>query len=147
MVISAKCDIFECSADVLVNPVNVVGVMGAGLAKQFRERFPDMYDDYRSRCASGDFRIGLPYLFESENNRILNFPTKRDWRDKSNEGIIRVGLENFLFYYKAWGVESIAFPLLGAGLGGLSKTTSIMLLHEYLSQADDLVSYIVSPLE
>ena len=144
-VIHATGDIFDFKVDALVNPVNTVGVMGAGLAKQFKVRYPLMYEDYRIRCMSGEVNIGKVYLYKTENIGVLNFPTKVHWRDNSDVNDIINGMWNFLTLYKQLGIKSIAFPLLGAGLGGIPATESVSILQEYLSKAEGLLSYIVYP--
>ena len=77
-------NIFLSSAQTLVNPVNCVGVMGKGLAREFRRRFPEMYDDYAKRCAGTTVRLGEPYLFRRPHLPwIINFPAKHHWRSRS----------------------------------------------------------------
>jgi len=84
-------DILNSKAQTLVNTVNTVGVMGKGVALAFRERFPDMFEDYRKRCELGQVKLGKPYLYRRpELPWILNFPTKEHWRSVSRlEDIIR----------------------------------------------------------
>ena len=79
-----KGDLFQSKAQTLVNTVNCVGVMGKGLALEFKNRFPGMYKDYVRRCKKGHVRLGEPYLFRQlEPQYILNFPTKDHWRSVS----------------------------------------------------------------
>ena len=110
-------DLFASGADVLVNPVNCVGVQGAGLARQFRDRFPELDAEYRAACRSGALRLGNPLL--SDDGRVLWFPTKHHWRERSRLQDIDRGLQTFV---EQWGEDprSWAFPALGCGLGGLS---------------------------
>ena len=146
-VIHVTGDIFDFKVNVLVNPVNTIGVMGAGLAKQFKLRYPAMYEDYKLKCASGEFVIGKVYLYRAEAVGILNFPTKIHWKNNSDPKFIEMGMEHFLSVYQSLGIKSIAFPLLGSGLGGIPATQSISILQEYLSKAEDLLSYIVYPIQ
>lgn len=113
-------DIFQSTAQTIVNPVNCVGVMGKGLALQFKQRFPNMYRDYLHRCAAGQVRLGEPYLYRLSTPWVMNFPTKHHWRDRSRLEDIERGLLHIKQHYREWGVQSIAFPALGCGLGGLS---------------------------
>lgn len=103
-------------ADTLVNPVNCVGVQGAGLARQFREHFPDLDVQYRAACRLGMLTLGNPLL--SADGRVLWFPTKHHWRERSRLHDIDRGLQRFVIQ---WGEDprSWAFPALGCGLGGL----------------------------
>src|SRR5438128_6549456 len=74
-------DILQSKAQTLVNTVNTVGVMGKGIALEFKNRFPDMYEDYHRRCAAKEVRLGKPYLYRRLMPPwILNFPTKDNWR-------------------------------------------------------------------
>jgi len=113
-------DLFKSDAQTLVNTVNCVGVMGKGVAKQFRERFPDMYDDYARRCARGEVQLGRPYLFKREQLPwILLFPTKDHGRSVSRLDAIVRGLEHLEQHAHEWGITSLSVPPLGCGLGGL----------------------------
>lgn len=113
-------DIFQSKLQTLVNTVNCVGVMGKGIALEFKKRFPAMYEDYQVRCAAGRVRLGEPYLYTNMLGlSIVNFPTKDHWRSPSRlEHIVR-GLDYFAAHYKEWGITSVAMPPLGAGNGGL----------------------------
>jgi O-acetyl-ADP-ribose deacetylase (regulator of RNase III) len=116
-------NLFDSNAQTIVNAVNCVGVMGKGIALEFKTRYPDMYDDYQNRCRKNTLKIGQPYLYQHTPDRwILNFPTKNHWRNKSKIEYLTVGLEFLHEHYKTWNITSIAFPLLGAGFGGLDKT-------------------------
>jgi len=113
-------DLFESSAQTLTNTVNTVGVMGKGIALQFKRRFPDMYNDYVMRCEQGQVVLGRPYLFKPLIAPwILNFPTKEHWRSLSRLDAIRDGLDYLAEHHLEWGIESLAVPPLGCGEGGL----------------------------
>lgn len=130
-------DIFESRAQVLVNTVNCVGIMGKGLASQFRERFPDMFRDYAARCDRHEVRLGRPYLYRTLIGPwVLNFPTKDHWRSVSSLQDISEGLEYFLAHYREWGITSIAFPPLGCGQGQLDWRVVGPVLYEQLSRLD-----------
>jgi O-acetyl-ADP-ribose deacetylase (regulator of RNase III) len=115
-------DLFKSNAWTRVNPVNCVGVMGKGLALEFRQRNPEMFMDYQARCKRGDVRLGEPYLFRSRapNHYVINFPTKHHWRDRSMPEPILKGLDYLLAHYKSWDLTMLAIPAVGCGNGGLN---------------------------
>ncbi len=130
-------DLFKSTAKTLVNTVNCVGTMGKGVAQVFKTRYPGMYEDYRARCEAGEVRLGDPYLYEDLGGAsILNFPTKDHWKSASRIADIEAGLDFFLAHHKAWGIESIAFPPLGCGNGGLDWADVGPLLYRKLSGHD-----------
>ena len=116
-------DIFGEDVEALVNTVNCVGVMGRGVALQFKRAFPGNFRAYAKRCKDGEMRPGQVFVFETENpgnpRYIVNFPTKRHWRGKSRMADIESGLESLIREIKARGIRSTALPPLGSGLGGL----------------------------
>lgn len=125
-------NIFESSAQTIVNPVNCKGVMGAGLAKQFKERYPKMYQAYRNFCIAGLLKPSKLMLYKEQDHWILNFPTKNDWRDGSNIMYIESGLKKFVDTYASKGITSIAFPKIGCGLGGLDWSLVELVMKKYL---------------
>lgn len=129
-------DIFKAKTQVIVNPVNLVGVMGAGLAKQMKNRYPEMFHKYKRACDSGDFKEGKLQLCKQSDVWILNFPTKKHWKDGSDLELIEKGLQTFVNTYGQKEIASITFPKLGCGLGGLDWEKEVApLMHKYL---DDL---------
>jgi O-acetyl-ADP-ribose deacetylase (regulator of RNase III)/uncharacterized protein YwgA len=113
-------DILKSEAQTLVNTVNCVGVMGKGIALEFKRRFPEMYEDYVNRCNRKEVRVGVPYLFKTLlPPQIINFPTKTDWRAFSSISDIENGLDYLVNHYREWGVTSLAVPPLGCGSGQL----------------------------
>lgn len=112
-------DLFESGCSTLVNAINCRGVMGAGIAREFRRRWPSMYEDYRRRCERGAVTLGRPYPWPASPARVINFPTKDDWREPSRLQAISEGVAHLRRHYRAWGIESLALPALGCGLGGL----------------------------
>ena len=124
-------NIFTSELQVLVNPVNTVGIMGKGLAKHFKTRYPVMYDNYKIVCDNHSLKIGNLHLFRAEDKWILNFPTKAHWRGKSKVEYIEAGLKHFVSIYKDESIESTAFPMLGCGLGGLDWDFQVKPLMEY----------------
>ncbi len=116
-------DLFQSTADALVNPVNCVGVMGKGLAAQFKRRYPANYREYAVACCRGEVRIGSMFTTTLEAGgrtlHLVNFPTKGHWRDPSDLNFIRLGLADLQRVVDDRGIRSIAIPALGCGLGGL----------------------------
>lgn len=117
-------NIFDSKADVLVNTINCVGVMGKGIAKEFKSKYPTMYEEYRIKCDANEIETGKLYpYFENGKIRILNFPTKQHWRSPSRISYVVEGLEWFIENYEKLGITTIAFPPLGCGNGGLNWET------------------------
>jgi O-acetyl-ADP-ribose deacetylase (regulator of RNase III)/uncharacterized protein YwgA len=113
-------DMFQSKAQTWVNTVNCVGVMGKGVALEFKKRFPDMFEDYAARCARGEVQLGRPYLYKrTVLPWILNFPTKKHWREVTDLQAIERGLEYLREHYRQWGIASLAVPPLGCGHGQL----------------------------
>lgn len=130
-------DMFESDAQTLVNTVNTEGVMGKGIALQFRKRFPDMYEDYLARCERGEVQLGRPYIYKERLHPwIINFPTKKYWRSISRLEDIVEGLEYLEEHYREWGVRSLAVPPLGCGEGGLEWRVVGRVLYRCLSEFD-----------
>jgi len=115
-------DILHADVEAIVNPVNCAGVMGRGLALQFKQAFPENYDAYRSLCDRKGLVPGTLFIFDRGQQKpryIVNFPTKRHWRDKSRMEDIESGLVALIREIRERDIHSIAVPALGAGLGGL----------------------------
>lgn len=111
-------------AEALVNTVNCVGIMGRGVALQFKQAFPENFKAYARACKLGEVEPGRMFVFDTgqlTNPRyIINFPTKRHWRGQSRIEDIEKGLDALVAVVRQRGIRSIAIPPLGAGLGGLS---------------------------
>ena len=113
-------DIFESEMKTLVNTVNCVGVMGKGIAQIVKTKYPKMFDDYAHRCAMKEVRLCEPYHYSDLTGiSIINFPTKQHWRAASRLSDIECGLDHLVAHVSTWKLESIAFPPLGCGNGGL----------------------------
>ncbi|MBE7488458.1 MAG: hypothetical protein DIKNOCCD_02153 [bacterium] len=116
-------DILKDDAEALVNTVNCVGVMGRGIALQFKNAFPENFKEYAKACKQGKVQPGKMFVFETgqltQPRYIINFPTKRHWRGKSRMADIESGLESLVEVLKKKGIRSVALPPLGCGLGGL----------------------------
>ncbi|PQV45150.1 macro domain-containing protein [Paraburkholderia sp. BL21I4N1] len=127
-------DMFTSDAQVLVNTVNCVGVMGKGVAQEFKRRFPAMFEDYKARCDRHQVRIGEPYLYRDLSGLlVLNFPTKDHWRSPSRLADIEQGLDYLTQHLEEWGIRSMAMPPLGCGNGGLEWSEVGPLIYRKLS--------------
>ena len=116
-------NLLDADAQALVNPVNCVGVMGKGLALQFKQAFPANYAAYRAACGRGEVQPGRMFVTETGAQTgpqfLINFPTKRDWRSASRLDDIETGLTALVAEVEARDIRSLALPALGCGLGGL----------------------------
>lgn len=119
-----------------MNTVNCVGVMGAGIAYEFRLRYPEMYSRYKQLCQENLIQIGSLWIYKATDKWILNFPTKKHWRYPSKPEYLELGLKKFVETYRAKGIKSVAFPLLGASHGGLSKDLSIDIMVSHLNRCE-----------
>lgn len=130
-------DLFASQAQTLVNSVNCVGVMGKGVALEFKKRFPEMYADYVERCRRGKVKLGEPYVYPAMVGQwVLNFPTKDHWRSVSRLDDIVRGLEYLKAHCKEWGIQSLAVPPLGCGNGQLEWRVVGPTLVKHLKQLD-----------
>lgn len=134
MLLYTDSTVFNVNAQVIVNTVNCVGVMGNGLALECRLRYPEMFVDYVARCRLGVMRIGEPYLYRyAPEFGILNFPCKEHWKFPSKVTWIRQGLAGFRAMPVSENITSIAFPPLGCDLGRLSWRDIQPVMEEYLA--------------
>jgi O-acetyl-ADP-ribose deacetylase (regulator of RNase III) len=134
-------NILESNAQALVNTVNTVGVMGKGIALQFKNQFPHNFTEYVKACKSNSFQMGELLLVEDQSlhfgkKLIINFPTKTDWRKPSEYEYIETGLKKLVELIQTKKIHSIALPPLGAGNGGLDWERVKLLIVQYLSQLD-----------
>ena len=142
-------DIFTEDAEALVNTVNCVGVMGRGIALQFKRAFPENFKAYAARCKRNEIQPGKVFIFETGEmispRFIVNFPTKRHWRGKSRLADIESGLGSLADEIRSRGIRSIAIPALGGGLGGLNWSDVRSCMQEALSELDDVRIVIFEP--
>ncbi|BCB97069.1 ADP-ribose-binding domain-containing protein [Dissulfurispira thermophila] len=135
-----KGNIFESNAEALVNSVNTVGVMGKGIALQFKERFPENYRLYKKTCEEGRVTIGKMFVTSTNsliNPRwIINFPTKKHWMHRSSYGFIEAGLDDLIKVIKDLNIKSIAIPPIGAGQGGLKWEKVKRIIEDKLGELD-----------
>ncbi|RAV28064.1 type II toxin-antitoxin system antitoxin DNA ADP-ribosyl glycohydrolase DarG [Sinomicrobium soli] len=117
-------NIFESSAQALVNTVNTVGIMGKGIALQFKKAYPNNFKAYVEACKNGEIKVGKLFVTQDSNldtgeKIIVNFPTKKHWRKPSEYVYIEEGLDDLIRIIRTQQIKSIAIPPLGAGNGGL----------------------------
>jgi len=135
MITYVVCDLFASPAQTLVNTVNTVGVMGKGIAKDFKAIYPEMFARYQQLCERDQFNIGQLWPYRTPNKLVLNFPTKKHWRSPSRPEYIEAGLKTFAEKYHLYGVTSISFPLLGCGNGELDWESQVRpLMERYLGK-------------
>lgn len=114
-----RTSLMTSNSQTVVNTVNTVGVMGKGLAAAFKERFPVMFDEYKHVCKNDLLQPGSSWLWKGPEQWVLNFATKKHWRNPSKLEYVRDGLDEFRQKYEQSGIREIAFPRLGCGNGGL----------------------------
>ena len=142
-------DIFGEDVEALVNSVNCVGVMGRGIALQFKNVYPENYKAYAEACRRKEVQPGRMFIFETgqlTNPRyIINFPTKRHWRGKSRMEDIEAGLKSLVQEIRLRNIRSIAIPPLGSALGGLDWTEVRRLIFGELGTVDGLQVVVFEP--
>lgn len=141
MLTFGKFNLFEQNCQAIVNPVNCVGVMGKGLALEFKRRFPENFKAYETACMVGLVFPGNMLVVKSGNmvvdgevvlKYVINFPTKNHWRDESRLEYISSGLQSLVEEIENNKIRSIAIPALGCGLGGLDWKLVKPLIEQYL---------------
>lgn len=138
-------DIFTSPAQVIVNTVNTVGVMGKGIALEYKKRYPRMFELYKTACEKKRLQIGKLMLVNEQDHLILLFPTKESWRLPSKIEYIEKGLKTFVENYTQNNITSIAFPKLGCGNGELSWDVVRPLMEKYLKDLPiDIYIYLGS---
>jgi len=137
MIKLVKGDFFEYEASIRVNTVNCVGVMGAGVALQFKNKFPKMFEDYAKECHLGKVKPGVPHVWNNnqlfnDNPIIINLPTKLHWKNPSKYEYIIAGLIWLRSFLKDKSLATVTLPALGCGHGGLNWDKVQKLIFEYL---------------
>src|SRR5260370_4805923 len=112
-------DLLKSNMNAVCKTVNTVGIMGKGVALEFKKRYPAMYLDYVKRCDRHEVKLGESYVYQADDHLIVNFPTKQHWRSVSRLSDIVAGLEYLEGHYKDWEIRSLAGPPLGCGNGQL----------------------------
>ncbi len=143
-------DILRADAEALVNTVNCVGVMGRGIALQFKKAFPENFKSYQTACKSNEVQPGQMFIVETgfmDNPKyIINFPTKRHWKGKSKIEDIEAGLDALAQDIQNLSIQSIAIPPLGSGLGGLHWPDVRKRIEKALCNLDDVAVIIYEPI-
>lgn len=135
--------------EALVNTVNCVGIMGKGIALQFKKTFPENFYAYAVACKKSEVKPGHMFVFATDQlwnpHYIINFPTKRHWRNMSNLLDIKTGLEALILEIQSLNIQSIAIPPLGCGNGGLDWLKVRPLIEQALSPLQDVQIIIFEP--
>lgn len=135
--------------DAIVNTVNCVGIMGKGIALQFKKKWPENFKAYELACKLGEVRLGKMFIYDSgglvKPNYIINFPTKKHWRGKSELNAIKDGLKDLVQQIKNLGIQSIAIPPVGCGLGGLNWQEVKPLIESAFAELPNIDARIFEP--
>ncbi len=149
MIREVSGNLLDADVEALVNTVNTVGVMGKGVALQFRQAFPDNFRAYQAACQRGEVKPGSMFVCRRDtlhNPRfIINFPTKRHWRGRSRIEDIEAGLRALLQFVKEEGIQSIALPPLGCGSGGLHWKDVRTRIERAFASLPDVVALVYMP--
>ena len=142
-------NMLETDVEALVNTVNCVGVMGKGIALQFKQAFRDNFQAYASACKKGEVKPGRMFAFPTDRminpKYIINFPTKRHWKEKSRLEYIEQGLNALVAEVRRLGIKTIAIPPLGCGYGGLSWPEVRNLIETAFDQLPDVQVLLFEP--
>jgi len=149
MIEEGKGNLLEADVEALVNTVNTVGVMGKGVALQFKIAFPQLFKEYQKACKLGQIKIGKMYVYRNNPTLnpkfIINFPTKIHWKQDSKIEYIREGLPSLIEVIKTNDIKSIALPPLGCGMGGLNWIEVLPLIHQAFKELPDVQVLIFPP--
>ena len=147
-------DMFSEQTDAIVNTVNCVGVMGKGVALEFKRRWPENFKEYKKQCERKELIPGKVSIFDtgdmfatSNPRYLINFPTKQHWRSKSKISYIEDGLDSFVKQLRDYKIKSVTLPPLGCGNGGLAWEDVRALLVEKLSSIEDIDFVVYAPEE
>lgn len=143
-------DLLKAPVDALVNTVNTEGVMGKGIALQFKQAYPSMYANYLAACRAGEVQMGRMHVVDlgaifGGPRWIINFPTKRTWKSKSKVSDIASGLADLIDTIRRLQIASIAVPPLGCGSGGLKWDTVLPLIRSALDQVPNVRALVFAP--
>ena len=145
-------DMFEEPTEAIVNTVNCVGVMGKGVALEFKRRWPENFKAYKKLCDENKISPGRMFVFENndflgdgKHRYLINFPTKQHWRAKSKIEYVQDGLKDFVCQVRALGIQSVALPPLGCGNGGLNWSEVRPLIEQSLSELPEVKFVVFAP--
>ncbi len=150
MIEKSRGNLLEAPAEALVNTVNTVGVMGKGIALQFRQAYPEMYRAYEKACKDGEVRLGEVQTFDlgglaGRPRWVINFPTKGHWRAASRLADIETGLVDLVAKIRKLNIRSIAVPPLGCGNGGLDWKVVRPLIENQFADLPDVMVLLYEP--
>ncbi len=149
VIVEGHGNLLTADAEALVNTVNTVGVMGKGIALQFKRAFPGNYRAYQAACARGEVRLGQMHVFDTgrmgPRRFIINFPTKGHWRSRSRLTDIASGLEALVEVVRERGISSIAIPALGCGNGGLTWNEVRPMIDAAVAQMPGVTAFVYPP--
>ncbi|MPQ76661.1 macro domain-containing protein [Hydrogenovibrio sp. JE_KL2] len=149
-----KGDLFESHDEAIVNTVNCVGVMGKGIALQYKNLFPENYVEYKKQCSLNSVVPGKMFVYEYKTEDlfskgkpkfIINFPTKDHWRAKSRVEYVEKGLDDLIFVIKEKNIKSISMPAIGCGNGGLDWSNVKEIVSEKLASLDNVIIHVYEP--
>ncbi len=151
MIKSIKGNLLNSDAEALVNAVNCVGIMGKGIALQFKKAFPENFLHYKAACDRKELQPGKLFIYETNMfynpKYIVNFPTKNHWKEKSQITFIETGLSALIEEIRKRSISSIAIPPLGCGLGGLQWEEVRSKIKDVFEQAPDVRVLLYEPVE
>jgi O-acetyl-ADP-ribose deacetylase (regulator of RNase III) len=144
-------NIFEETTDALVNTVNCSGIMGKGIALEFKKIYPGNFRAYEKACHNNEVKLGTMFVFETNSltnpKYIINFPTKKHWKSRSQIGDIIKGLDNLELIILRYQIKSISIPPLGCGLGGLNWAEVEPLIVGLAKKLESTIFHIYEPKE
>jgi len=141
-------NLLEADTEALVNAVNTEGVMGKGIALQFKRQYPEMFEEYQRACKEGQVQPGRMHVYERReifNRYIINFPTKRHWRSPSSIEDIKAGLNALAEEIRQRHIKSIALPALGCGHGSLDWGEVLPAIRSALADLTDVRLFVYPP--
>ncbi len=149
MLHEAHGNLLQADTEALVNTVNTVGVMGKGIALQFKRAFPEMFQDYAAACKRGEVVLGKVHVWSNDAltgpRYIINFPTKAHWRSRSRLADVEAGLQNLVAVTRALGIQSVAVPPLGCGNGGLRWSEVRPLIAAAFAETPEVEAVVYPP--
>lgn len=151
MIRLTRGNLVQADAEALVNTVNCVGVMGKGIALQFKHAFPDNFDAYKRACRNHEVTLGRMFIVPTSRmmnpKYIINFPTKPHWKMKSQFSSIESGLTNLIHEIRRLGITSIAVPALGCGNGGLTWSDVAPMIKSAFAKVPEVQVILFEPQE
>jgi O-acetyl-ADP-ribose deacetylase (regulator of RNase III) len=149
MIEEGKGNLLDADVEALVNTVNTVGVMGKGVALQFKIAYPAMFKEYQKACKLGQVKIGNMFVYQnstiSNPKFIINFPTKVHWKQDSDLNYVSKGLKDLIIEIKSRNIKSIALPPLGCGMGGLNWIEVLPLIRQAFKNIPDVKILVFPP--